>query len=292
MTAQDKKNPRRVQPTGAMKGSIMQDLIPFTYEGTAVRVLDIEGEPWAVLNDLCAVLDITNTRNVAARLEEADVRQADIRSGGQTRSMNVVNEPGMYEVIIRSDSPKAKPFRRWLTTDVLPSIRRTGSYGAPSMDITTLDGISAILDAGKAALNRAQAAEARALALEGPAAERDLYRSSEGLQLIGDVANRFKAYAASRFPDMPVKHEDVWDHAGRLGIVIRGNTVRHNQPTSQAVEAGWATVAETLVETNRHGTVRKVTPRLTPKGEARLWDGLTTYALAHGTLTITKEIAA
>lgn len=271
----------------------MQDLIPFTYEGTPVRVLEVDGEPWFVLADLCDVLDIKNPAMVLRRLDDGVSQTYPILDSlGRTQHANVVSEPGMYEVIIRSDKPEAAAFRRWITTDVLPQIRKTGSYGTPSMDLTTLDGISAILDAGKAALNRAQAAEQRVAQLEGPAAERDFYRSSEGLQLIGDVANRFKAYAASRFPGMPVKHDDVWDHAGRLGIVIRGNTVRHNQPTSRAVEAGWATVAETVVDTVHHGTVRKVTPRLTPKGEARLWDGLTAYALAHGTLTITKEIAA
>lgn len=157
-------------------------------------------------------------------------------------------------------------------------------------DLTSLEGISAILDAGKAALNRAQAAEQRVAQLEGPAAERDLYRSSEGLQLVGDVANRFKAYAASRFPGVKVLHEDVRDHAGRLNIIIRGNTVRNNQPTAQAIEAGWAMPSETLIETNTHGDLRKVTTRLTPKGEARLWDGLCSYVIAHNTLDITKEI--
>lgn len=158
-------------------------------------------------------------------------------------------------------------------------------------DLTSLEGISAILDAGKAALNRAVAAEQRVAQLEGPAAERDLYRSSEGLQLVGDVANRFKAYAASRFPGVKVLHEDVRDHAGRLGIIIRGNTVRNNQPTAKAIEAGWAMPSETLIETNTHGDLRKVTTRLTPKGEARLWDGLCSYVIAHNTLEITKEIA-
>ena len=162
----------------------------------------------------------------------------------------------------------------------------------PELDLTSLESISAILDAGKAALNRAVAAEKRALELEGPAAERDAYRAAEGLQLVGDVANRFKAYAASRFPDVRVLHEDVRNHAGRLGIIIRGNTVRNNQPTAHAIEAGWAKPAETLVETKNHGDLRKVTARLTPKGEARLWDGLCTYVIEHGTLEIKKEIAA
>lgn len=269
-------------------------ILPFTYESQTVRVIEIDGEPWFVLADLCKVLDIGNPRMVAQRLDSESVSTADVLDArGVSHPTNVVNEAGMYEVVFISRKPEAKAFKRWVTGTVLPQIRKTGSYGTPALpDLTSLEGISAILDAGKAALNRAQAAEQRALALEGPAAERDLYRSSTGLQLIGDVANRFKTYAADRWPDLKVLHQDVWDHAGRLGIVIRGNTVRHNQPTAQAIENGWAKPAETLVETKNHGTKREVHTRLTVKGETRLWDGLVAYAAQHNTLTISKEIAA
>lgn len=136
------------------------------------------------------------------------------------------------------------------------------------------------------------AAESRALALEGPAAERDLYRSSEGLQLVGDVANRFLAYAKDRFPGVKVTHDLVRDHAGRLDLIIRGETVRNNQPTSRAIRAGWAKPAEHSFETNTRGTQRKVTTRLTVLGESRLWDGLIAFVVQNGTLTISKEIAA
>lgn len=127
---------------------------------------------------------------------------------------------------------------------------------------------------------------ARRIELEGPAAERDLYRSSAGLQLIGDVANRFQAYAADRYPLIKVQHRDVWDHAGRLDLIIRGNTVRNNQPTSRAISAGWVKPSETLVEHNSGKTSRKVYTRLTPKGEARLWDGLIAFIENHGTLSM------
>lgn len=108
----------------------MSTLTPFTYEGQEVRVIDIDSEPWFVLADLCAVLAIGNSRMAAKRLDEADVSQADISSSGQRRSMTVVSEPGMYEVVVRSDSPAARPFRRWVTHEVLPAIRRTGQYSA------------------------------------------------------------------------------------------------------------------------------------------------------------------
>lgn len=107
----------------------MKDLQIFNYQDTPVRTVMVDDEPWFVLADLCKVLEIRNVGNVADRLDPAGVRQADIRSGGQMRKVTVVSEAGMYEVVIRSDKPEAVAFRRWITSDVLPTIRKTGSYG-------------------------------------------------------------------------------------------------------------------------------------------------------------------
>lgn len=101
----------------------------FNYGDTAVRTVLVDGEPWFVLADLCRVLEIANVGNVAARLDEVNVRQADVQnSRGQMRQTLIVSEAGMYEVVIRSDKPEAAAFRRWITQEVLPQIRRTGAY--------------------------------------------------------------------------------------------------------------------------------------------------------------------
>lgn len=108
----------------------MSALEAFRFDGTQVRVVMFAGQPWFVLADLCAVLRITNARNVAARLDDdmKGVRPVDTPGGAQ--NLTVVSEAGMYEVVIRSDKPEAARFRRWITSDVLPQIRRTGSYVA------------------------------------------------------------------------------------------------------------------------------------------------------------------
>ena len=96
-----------------------------------MRVLDVDGEPWFVLADLCAVLEIANPRNVAARLDDGmkGVRPMDTLGGVQ--SITTVSEPGMYEVVLRSDKKEAAAFRRWITSEVLPTIRKTGTYQQP-----------------------------------------------------------------------------------------------------------------------------------------------------------------
>lgn len=108
----------------------MGEIVPFDFSGHQVRVVMIDSEPWWVVNDVCTVLEITQTRNVVARLDGDDVRQTDsVDSLGRRQpSTNVVNETGLYELIFRSDKPQAKTFRRWVTSEVLPQIRKTGSY--------------------------------------------------------------------------------------------------------------------------------------------------------------------
>lgn len=111
----------------------MNQIIPFTYEGNNVRTLTTEdGELRFVLADLAAVLDITNVTQLRSRLSD-DLCQTypvpDRR--GQVQQTWTVNEPGLYEVIIRSDKPEAIKFRRWVTSEVLPSIRKRGGYLTP-----------------------------------------------------------------------------------------------------------------------------------------------------------------
>lgn len=100
----------------------------WNYEGAEVRTVQIDGEPWFVLTDVCRELEISNSRMVADRLENDELMSIKLTSGGQRREMTIVNESGLYTVILRSDKPQAKPFRKWVTSVVLPSIRKTGSY--------------------------------------------------------------------------------------------------------------------------------------------------------------------
>lgn len=106
----------------------MTGLEVFQYAEQQVRTFDIDGEPWFVLADICAVLDIANPRNVAARLDEDEKGVRPLDTPGGVQSVTVVNESGMYQVVLRSDKPEAKQFRWWVTHEVLPSIRRTGAY--------------------------------------------------------------------------------------------------------------------------------------------------------------------
>jgi prophage antirepressor-like protein len=103
----------------------------FVYAGHDVRTLDMDGEPWFVLTDLCSVLGLRNSTMISQRIDADGLSQAEvIDSMGRKQTATIVNEAGMYEVVIRSDKPEAVKFRRWITGEVLPVLRKTGAYNA------------------------------------------------------------------------------------------------------------------------------------------------------------------
>lgn len=89
----------------------------------------INGEPWFVAADLASALDFRDAHNAARGLDEEDVRTHEMSTNAGLREFKIVNESGLYSMIMRSVKPEAKAFKRWVTSEVLPSIRKTGQYG-------------------------------------------------------------------------------------------------------------------------------------------------------------------
>lgn len=167
------------------------NLIPFTYQDQPVRVVEIDGEPWFVLADLCEVLGLTSPAWVLRRLSDGVSSTHPILDAlGRTQQANIVSEPGMYEVVIRSDKAEAVTFRRWITTEVLPSIRKTGGYGTPLLSGPELMA-RALIEAQtmiEQADQRAQVAEDKVRVLQPKATYVDTYVADDDLRLIRNVA--------------------------------------------------------------------------------------------------------
>jgi len=106
----------------------MSEIQVFTYQSSEIRTVELNGEPWFVLKDVCEVLGIANPTAVAERLDDDERAKSDL---GRQGAGWVINESGLYNVILRSDKPEAKPFRKWVTGTVLPSIRKHGAYMTP-----------------------------------------------------------------------------------------------------------------------------------------------------------------
>jgi len=110
----------------------MNEMQVFNYKSSQVRTVEINNEPWFVLKDVCAVLDLGSAHKVSERLDEDERNQIPLTDSlGRKQETTIINESGLYNVILRSDKPEAKPFRKWVTSEVLPSIRKTGSYALP-----------------------------------------------------------------------------------------------------------------------------------------------------------------
>jgi prophage antirepressor-like protein len=108
----------------------MNEIQLFTDGEFNMRTAVVDGEPLFCLVDVCKVLDIQNPSKVAQRLDDDERTKLELGRQGET---NFITESGLYAVILRSDKPNAKSFRRWVTSEVLPSIRKTGNYSAKPM---------------------------------------------------------------------------------------------------------------------------------------------------------------
>ncbi len=113
----------------ALQGSAQTTApVPFAFQGKAVRTITKNGEIWFVAADVCAALDITNSRDALSRLDDDEKGVGITDTPGGPQQVNIVGESGLYTLISTSQKPEAKAFRRWVTGVVLPTLRRTGQF--------------------------------------------------------------------------------------------------------------------------------------------------------------------
>lgn len=119
-----------------------QKLQCFDFNGAPVRVSEIDGQPWFVAADVCKVLEHSNSRQAIADLDEDEkgVSTADTLGGKQ--KVSIISESGLYALVFKSRKLEAKRFRRWVTSEVLPAIRKEGKYAEEPPDFTSADNLS------------------------------------------------------------------------------------------------------------------------------------------------------
>jgi anti-repressor protein len=192
----------------------------FRYGDHHVRVvLDGDGEPWFVLADLCRVLGLGTPARVRERLDRVDEGMSQthtLQTGGGPQSVTVVSESGMYEVVIRSDKPEAVAFRRWITSEVLPSIRRTGSYSRVPAAPTALPSKKQLAHWVIEAEERAERAEAKVLELTPPAAAWTELADAAGDYSVADAAK-----VLNRDPLINTGERKLYRFMAGLGWVFR-----------------------------------------------------------------------
>ncbi|GAA2182111.1 phage antirepressor Ant [Brooklawnia cerclae] len=250
-------------------------LIPFDYSGQQVRVINLHGEPWFVAKDVCEILDI-RTDTLRYILDSDEVRSINPNSIGvaQTGGKDplIVSEPGAYSLIARSRKPEAKPFKRWVNHEVLPSIRRTGSYGTPALseDEIVHQALAITAKRVEALTATVEHQERRLRLVEPKAAAFDRWLSSNVNYAVDRVAKALRAAGAITGRNRLLDHMGTRKKDGGLEWIFRDARGQWT-PFQAQVECGRLAVKFGSYEDSKTGEqVGTTTVRITPKGAARL----------------------
>ena len=222
-----------------------------------VRVVEQDGEPWFVAKDVCNCLELSNSRKALSRLDddEKGVTLSDTLGGRQ--EMATVNEYGLYSLVLSSRKPEAKEFKRWITHEVIPSIRKYGSF---NMAIPRT-----LPDALNAYANEIEAHQKTQALLEAQRPKvlfADSVAASHTSILIGELA---KLLHQNGVKDMGQKRLFAWmrEH----GYLISRKANDYNMPTQRAMELGLFQIKETIVShADGHTSISKTT-KVTGKGQ-------------------------
>ena len=251
----------------------MTSLARFIYDDRPVRVVTIDGEPWFVLADLCRVLDLSNPSMVADRLDADALSTAEVIDAmGRDQSARIVSEPGMYAVVFMSRKPEAAAFRRWITSEVLPSIRRHGGYLTPEATeaaLTDPDFIIRLATTLKDERARRALAEERAAELAAPAAAWDVMVAASGDYAVADAAK-----ILSRDPAIEIGRDRLFAYMHDAGWIYRHQGRRPGWRARQSqVDLGRLVEKANAAFQNRvTGEMESALPtiRITPKGLGEL----------------------
>lgn len=142
----------------------MTEVMKYTYAEleAEIRVVEMDGDPWFVAKDVCNVLGI-DTSNLSKVIDADEKGTYSVRTPGGDQRVSIINEPGLYSLILRSRKPQAKEFKRWVTHEVLPTIRKTGAYIDPASALAesvASGDIDTLLELVQASVNAAKEARA------------------------------------------------------------------------------------------------------------------------------------
>lgn len=227
----------------------------FTRDDWSLRTVTVDGEPWFVAADIARALGYRDAHNMVRRLDQDERGTRWLSTPGGEQQVTVVTEAGLYAAILGSQVPDAKAFKRWVTHEVLPAIRKTGSYSVaqPQLPQTYKEALQHLL----VQVEATEAAEAKAKALEPSAAAWD--RMAE--DTTDDFSVRKAAQMLSRDPAIVIGQNRLFGRMRQAGWLDRRNT-----PYQQHVEAG-RLVLRTYEYTDAHGDTKPGSQaRVTLKG--------------------------
>lgn len=243
----------------------MNELQVFHYQDNQVRTIDRDGQPWFVLKDVCEVLGLGSPHKVAERLDEDERNQIPvIDSIGRKQEMSVISESGLYNVILRSDKPEAKPFRRWVTGEVIPSIRKHGVYATAETAeklINDPDFLIQTFTALKEEREKRQALEEQAEADRPKVLFADAVTTARNSILVGELAKILRQNGVA------IGQNRLFQWLRENGYLVRRKGADYNMPTQKAMELGLFEIKETAIS-HSNGTISvNKTVKVTGKGQ-------------------------
>lgn len=225
-----------------------------------IRTINQDGDPWFVAADVCRALELGDTHKAVERLDGDEKGRNSIPTLGGTQEMTVVNEPGLYSLVLGSRKPEAKTFKRWITHEVIPAIRKHGMYATPETAEKILNDPDFLIDALKA-LKEERAARIQAEETNRLNAPKVLFADcvaqAESDILIGELAKLLKQNG------MEVGQNRLFKRLRKEGFIMKNSTM----PTQRAMEMGLFRVIERSI-TQPNGTTRITqTTKVTGKGQ-------------------------
>lgn len=228
----------------------------FDFKGAPLRTLtDKAGEPWFVAKDVCAILEISNPSDALKRLDDDERSRFNLGRQGET---NIVNEAGLYVLVLGSRKPEAHEFKRWVTHEVLPSIRKHGGYMAGQERMTPEQMALASMRWLQSKVDE-QAKQLKAQ--EGKVLFANAVETARTSILVGDFAKILKSNGI----DIGPRRLFAWlrEH----GWLIKAKGSSWNMPTQKAMDLHLFEVKETTIShSDGHTTISK-TPKMTGKGQ-------------------------
>lgn len=233
----------------------------FNFKGQRVRTVTINNEPYFVGNDVATILGYSNYRNaVVNHVDKEDKLRTQIEYAGQNRNMTVINESGLYSLILGSKLPTAKEFKHWVTSEVLPSIRKHGAYMTDKKAFDVVHNANGLADLLQQAADQLKAKDIQIAEMKPKALFADAVSTSNSSILIGQLAKILRQNGVSigqnRLFAWMRKH-------GYLGT--RGSN--RNVPTQRSMELGLFKTKETVINHSDGHTTVNITTKVTGKGQ-------------------------
>ncbi len=245
----------------------MNDVQVFKYNSNEVRMVQMDGEPWWVLKDVCSILEMDTSQvgKVANRLDEDERNQITVMDVlGRKQKTYIVNESGLYHVILRSDKPQAKPFRKWVTNEVLPSIRKHGAYMTPEMlkaVILNPDTMIQLCTALKEETEKRTVLEHQLEKDKPKVFFADAVTASHTSILVGELAKILKQNG------MDIGQNRLFAVLRERGYLIKRKGTDWNMPTQRSMEMKLFEIKETVItHADGHTSVNK-TVKVTGTGQ-------------------------